>query len=232
MSKGDKSSYSVWIEKTYWLFQPKDSNEINCNLNRQGKPEKNKSKKIIGANSEEKTFKKPNDLSQSAKKIGHRMMCETDSDRKRKGTEMRGPPVKKVKNEKVKRSDVANTTSTESTSRGSESVKQKKAPIIRHSQTPKIESENPESHQHKRNGFFDDVESVGSEYERGRAFIASLFNDLETITTDGTDASASTSYCSLNNFFDDFPSDYDEDRVIITEIFDDEEMAVPEKPKN
>lgn len=153
---------------------------------------------------------------------------ETDCDRKRKGSKVDGPPKKKMRTENVGNGGINAHNEVKAP------VTEKKLPNISPSQprTKCYECGNEtDCNSYVSNELFDDIESVGSEYDGQNAFITDLFNGLESVSSVITNESGSETagFSDILNIFDDFPSDDDEDRVIITEIFDDTEIAVPEK---
>lgn len=155
---------------------------------------------------------------------------ETDSDRKRKGSKAYGPPSKKVRTENEDSGGKNGNVD------GSSVSNENRLAVIapNQPQTSKCSECGNENNGNRyvSSELFDDIESVGSEYEGQNAFISELFNGIESVSSVDTNVSENENI-NLNDFLnifgDDFPSDDDdEDRVIITEIFDDTEVAVPD----
>lgn len=149
---------------------------------------------------------------------------ETDCDLKRKGNAISGPPKKKIRTEVVE--NVPNETILP--------VNENKSSIVASDSQPQIKicecMNGVDCHQYITNEMFDDVESVGSKYDGENAFITELFNSIDNVPSDITNVSdvESSYFPDILNIFGDIPSEDDEDRVIITEIFDDIETSVPD----
>lgn len=156
---------------------------------------------------------------------------ETDNDRKRQGSKVEGPPKKKMRIENI--GDMIET------DHGRPSVTENRTP---NATTPnsllRIQSGerngDDDNLKYINNVTYDDTESVATEFGRESIFMDDLFNDIDNVSSD-TDASddENTFYSDMLNIFGSFLSDDDEDRVIITEIFDDDaETDSPDKNKN
>lgn len=154
-----------------------------------------------------------------------------DSNRKRKRDKDDGPPKKKIKSGNVGNGD-SNPPMNDDMPPVNETTSSQTSP----SNTMECSGCKHEldGNKYVANDLFDDIESVGSEYDGEQAFITELFGGIDDVASNITDASED----GLNFFpnilynFEDIPSDDDEDRVIITEIFDDTEIAIPEKCTN
>lgn len=154
-----------------------------------------------------------------------------DCNRKRKRNKDDGPPQKKIKSGNVGNGDSnppmnvnmppsnATKSSTSSPSNTMECCECK---------------HEVDGNKYVANELFDDIESVGSEYDGEQAFITELFSGIDDVASDITNVSEDeiSFFPNIFNNFDDIPSDDDEDRVIITEIFDDTEIAIPDKCTN
>lgn len=169
---------------------------------------------------------------------------ETDSNRKRQGNNMNGPPKKKMRTENVN-GDGNKSSPTKATSPGKKeknSSKKLEKNSKQNSSKNQIRTECPECRNevdgtnYLTTDLFNDVESMGSEYNEENAFITELFNGRDNVSSTITDQSedGSNIFPDILNIFGDNASDDDddEDRVIITEIFDDTEIAIPDACTN
>lgn len=154
---------------------------------------------------------------------------ETDCCRKRKRKETDGPPTKKIRTEIV---DYVPKETMSPVNTNESSI------VPTFNSKPQIETcecmNEGDCHKYVTHELFDDVESVGSKYDEDKAFITEFFNSIDNIPSDITDVSeeGNSYFPDIVNIFGDIPFEDDEDRVIITEIFDDTETAVPEISKN
>ncbi len=239
MSRGGRHNYSFRVEKSYWLYESGNKNyESDCgNKGQENAVQVEVKKKSNQMNSRSSDRKRQgNNVEKQPKKrirINAENHYETDCDLKRKGSDIDGPPKKKIRTETVScRGDTTLPNQTETV------VNENKSSVVTSNNYPRIDSsesmnENVDVHQYIRNELFDDIESVGSEYDRDAAFITTLFDDVDDISSDISNVSSenrSSFYPDVMNIFGDTQSeDDDEDRVIITEIFDNVDIDVPKK---
>lgn len=243
MSRGGRQGFSLRIEKSYWLFDTENkSYKMDCGCKKQKKecrPMERVSRKETSNSANSNRYETDSQSKRRERKVRPLKRTnkielnnyqETDSDRKRKGSQINGPPNKKIRKD--------NAISNEDNNDSDQSVpqlhvnKSKKSPISVLGRQPQIVS-SPNMNSSINSELFDDVESMGAEYDGELAFIGTLFNDIENVPSDITEVSSNENnfFIDILNIFDNVDQDdeNDEDRVIITEIFDDDE-AQPEKP--
>ncbi|KAG4076231.1 hypothetical protein HA402_014780 [Bradysia odoriphaga] len=241
MSRGGRHSSSLRIEKSYWLF---DTESISYEMNSERKRQKKKSGQIqvespkrtgrYADNNRYETDSKPKRQKRNVKPkrstgIYLKNRYETDSDRKRKGSQINGPPNKKIRQDTVSSGVSGDMNESDQTVPLFNENKPKSSTVVL---TRNGQSRSDSGGNSMKNDLFDDVESIGSEYEREAAFVGMLFDDMEHVASDITEVSSGNNVFPriLNIFYnDDQDDENEEDKVIITEIFDDDEQK-PEKP--
>lgn len=243
MSRGGRHGTSIRIEKSYWLFDTENkSYKMDVDNKRPRKednpiPEASRKRSQADNNRSETQRNPPPRQERNVKrktKIELKNHHETDSDRKRKGSEVNGPPNKKIRKDNVSSGEQMDSERTVPHQLNQNKPKKSSAGVSTRNGQPRIGS-SPSMKNFIQNELFDDVESIGSEYDREASFIRTLFNDIDNVASDITEVSNENNFFAnmLNIFENDDQDDdeNDEDRVIITEIFDDDEPQ-PEKPAN
>lgn len=160
---------------------------------------------------------------------------ETDSNRKRKGNEKvkrKGGKAAMEPAEKKRKTENAGSGDKNETAPHVSANQSSIVPFDQRSSIKCCECNNEmDDRNYVENELFDDMESVGTEYDEGQAFFTELFNGIDNVSSEITNASddGTNFFPDILNIFADVPSEDDEDRVIITEIFDDTETTAPEK---
>lgn len=250
MSRGGRHGCSLRIQKSYWLF---DTENKNHEMGSSQKKPKKGGKQIQGVSRKStssctdnknryETDSKSDRQSHNVKKpkrtdrIELKNYHETDSDRKRKGSEINGPPNKKLRKDNPLNAVRDNSDLNQTVPQSNEN-EHEKSPIFVIMQQPRVESSDSINSYNRyiNSVMFDDLEGIGSEYDREATLIRTLFNDIENVPSDLTEESnESPFFTDILNIFDDVDQydENDEDRVIITEIFDDDEKLESDKTAN
>lgn len=233
-SRGGRHGYNLRVKKSYWLTESGNGHETDCGIKPKGKTVRNECSKNGKINSmNDKQQGQQSKVLRKSNRIHNENIYETDSDRKRKGSKMNGPPKKRIKTDDLSNVDNPQQSTShinESKSSNGSNNEQQRTDLDQCNCTNDVDGRKSMRTTVVTNKIlFDDTESIGSEYDRERSFISSLFQDIDSVRSDITNVSENMSYPDLFSIFDDIVSEDDEDRVIITEIFDDEDEECPKK---